>query len=282
MPLVLVALGIGGYFLFIPRSVPLLGRLSSLVVQQPGIAGLRSTPQSSSAVPNADSGSLTALSAAFASSPDKTGSWDIVWTKAGASLSAWQASLLVDEMPSSAGAKTLRGELDSEYVQKDTYLGEHYAETASFSVPGADARGVATIGMTYARPKSKTEAAGTTTAITMQVGRADAVVFVQTPRATRTGATKLAAAEIALLEAREPGFSLVGTQFSLLSSLVWWIVTLAVVAAAVITPKLALRARDRRLAHAAALARSQVQMRGQKVLRRRGSARRATAGRPRR
>jgi hypothetical protein len=281
VPAVVLVLALAGYFLFIPHTVAQDGRLESLLVQRPGIAGLQPAAAYSNAVPIGP-GDPPPLIVAYDASPTKTGSWSIDWTSTGKALSTSEASIVLDQMPTVAAARTLRPQLDAEFVEKSSYTSAGFTEDGTFGLPRGIAKGVTTTGATYRRAKSKNEPAATRALVSFQYGRAVVVLSNQAPGQTQSGATQLAEAELALLRKNEPSFQLGGSQYPLLSSILWWLVALAVVAACLVVPKLAIAARDRRRAHAEAMARSQFQMRGQKVLKRRGSGRRPAPGRTRR
>ncbi len=273
----IVVLAIAGYFVFVPQTVADQQRLDALVVQRSGIAGLPAAPSGSSAGQAA--AGLPALAAAAKSSPASTGTWSTDWIAPGKNAVGAESYLVLDLLPTVKQATTLRGQLVGAYLAKSTYTGQKYAETAAFEVPAAKADRLASSAATYRRVKSKTEPAGTITTVVEQVGRADAIVYVQLGTASRAQATALATSELALLRRVEPGFTLISTNYPWLASLLWWVVAAALALIAWGGPKLVVAARERARAHQEALARAQFQMRGQKVLKRRGGPQRSAAGR---
>jgi hypothetical protein len=277
VPIAILVVALAGYFVVIPKTVADTQRLDSLVVQHSGIPSLVTKPSSSTS--EDPSYGLPALAAAAKAQPTKTGSWSIDWTGRGKLGTNAEAYLVLDVLPTPAQAAALRTQLNGSYVGKATYDNLKFSYVAPVGLPAARAAGVPITGSTYRRLKSKTVSAATITTLTLQVGRADAIVYVQLPGASSAAGSKLAGSEMALLRRSEPSFTLATTTYPLGASLVWWAVALVLAALSWGGPKLVVAARDRRSARAEALARAQFAMRGQKVLKRRSGGQRTAAAR---
>jgi hypothetical protein len=259
-----VVVAVAGYVVFVKSTRVDRASLSTLVIDRTGVSALKSKPVESELVPPQKS-AYAAVKRAAASDPDGTGGDGKEWR--GSTASGAAATQLVELLPSSAQARTVRAEAEAAYADAASLKAAHTTVTAHFTVPAAaDAYGVS-----FATAASSTTSATTGTAIVFQQGRVVAVTYLQssTGRLSRADATTMARAEDALLEREEPSFSLTQTTRPLALSVVYFLVTVLVAGLILLLPGLARRRRARRQARREEQARREYRARGAKSLRRR-------------
>jgi len=260
---VIILAAIGYWFGFQgTRSDP--QRLSALIIEHPGSAGLKVRPVSSRAISPSET-TWRAVQRAAAIQPDQTGGYSRTWESTKSSSDSM--SVLVEVLPTTWDAKLLRKQVLAEYSNAKTLKKEQATVTSRFAVaavPGAQ-------GVAYQVAASSSTSAGKGTVIAFEVGRAVAMAYVE----TSTGALgtldidAVARTEYALLKDREPSFSLAALTRSALASTIYGLVAVGLAVMAYLAPGLVRRRRARQAAKQAALLRREYRARGSKVLRRR-------------
>jgi hypothetical protein len=260
-----VVVGAVGYVVFVKSTRVDRAGLSALVVDRTAVTALRSKPVESEVVAPQKS-AFAAVKKAAATDPDGTGGYGKEWS--GSTASGDAATELVEILPSSAQARSVRAEAEAAYSDASSLKAAHTTVTAHFTVPALPG---GAFGVSFATAKSSTTSATTGTAIVFQQGRVVAVEYLQssTGGLSRTDATTMARAEDALLARNEPSFSLTQTTRPLALSVVYVLVTLLVAALILLIPGLVRRRRARRLARREEQARYEYRARGGKAMRRR-------------
>ncbi|MGA2302986.1 MAG: hypothetical protein ABSH29_02180 [Acidimicrobiales bacterium] len=253
-----------GYVVFVKSTRIDRASLSALVIDRTAVTALKSKPVESEFV-SPQKSAFAAVKKAAASDPGGTGGYGKEWS--GSTASGDAATQLVEILPSSAQARSVRAEAEAEYSDASSLKAAHTAVTAHFSVPTV----AGAFGVSLATAKSSTTSATTGTAIVFQQGRVVAVEYLQssTGGLSRTDATTMARAEDALLERNEPSFSLTRTTRPLALSVVYVLVTLLVAGLTLLVPGLVRRRRARRHARREEQARYEYRARGGKAMRRR-------------
>jgi hypothetical protein len=259
-----VVVAAAGYVVFVKSTRIDRASLSTLVIDKTAVTALKSKPVASEFV-SPQKSAYAAVKRAAASDPDGTGGYGKEWS--GSTASGDAATELVELLPTSAQARSVRAEAEAAYTDASALKAAHTTVTAHFTVPTvADSFGV-----TFATAASSTTSATTGTAIVFGQGRAVAVEYLQssTGGLSRTDATTLARAEDALLEQKEPPFSLTQTTRPLTLSVVYFLVTALVAGLILLVPGLVRRRRARRQERRDEQARREYRARGAKSLRRR-------------
>jgi len=261
--LVMVLAGIGFWTIFQgTRMEP--SRLSDLVLQDSGLAGMQESASRSEVVTSTHS-DWSVVRKAAAAHPDKTGGYARTWE--GAKGGSNSLSVLVESLPTSWNAYLLRRQIMAEYTNANTLKAHGVAITSRFSllqVPGSQ-------GVSY-QESATTSSAIRGSTVVFAVGRLVVLVDVQMPVNSSGGAGDVRSAahsQYALLQAREPGFSMVEATRSPSASLVYGLIAVIVAASTVVLPRLVRRGYSRRQARLVNRASYGRQVRGSKVLRRR-------------
>jgi hypothetical protein len=252
-----------GYVVFVKTTRTDRASLSTLVIDKTGVTALTSKPVESEFV-SPQKSAYSAVKKTAASDPDGTGGYGKEWS--GSTASGDVATQLVELLPTSAQARSVRAEAEAAYADAASLKAAHTTVTAHFTVPtAADAYGVS-----FATAASSTTSATTGTAIVFQQGRVVAVEYLQssTGGLSRTDATTMARAEDALLEGKEPSFSLTQTTRPLALSVLYLLVTALIAGLILVLPGLVRRRRARRQARREEQARREYRARGAKSLRR--------------
>ena len=238
--------------------------LSTLVIDRTGATALKSKPVESELV-SPQKSAYAAVKKAAATDPDATGGYGKEWR--GSTASGAAATQLVELLPSSAQARTVRAEAEAAYTDAASLKAANTTVTGHFTVPAA----ANAYGVSFATAASSTTSATTGTAIVFQQGRVVAVAYLQssTGGLSRTDATTMARAEDALLEREEPSFSLTQTTRPLALSVLYFLVTALVAGLILLLPVLLRRRRARRQARREEQARREYRARGAKSLQRR-------------
>jgi hypothetical protein len=126
-------------------------------------------------------------------------------------------------------------------------------------------------GASFVTAKSSTTSAASGTAIVFQIDRAVAVEYVQssTGGLTRANATTIGNAERALMERREPGFSMVQTTKPFVLSVIYSLMSLVAIGLVLVVPGRMRQRQLRRHARRDEQARHEYRARGGKQMRRR-------------
>jgi hypothetical protein len=262
--LVLVIAAVGYWTLFQgTRQDP--ESLSSLVIERPGLAGLKTTPSSSKVVTPSETG-LSELKEAHKNEPDQTGAYSRTWVGTKNTKNTGSAlSVLVGLLPTASDAQLAQEQVLTDYTNAKTLKAEDVTVTSRFSVATVPhSRGVA-----YRESGSGRSGNGNT--VVFNVGRVVAVVYTETTSTSRSldeAARSVVRQESSLLEDREPGFSMSEATRSLGASLLYGLIALGVAAAVFFLPPFLRRVRARRQSRQAAQVSRGHQGRGSKVLRR--------------
>jgi hypothetical protein len=268
IPLLMVALVIVfsaiGYVMFVQDSHIDQRRLSALVIEQTGVKALKPKPANAQLVPPAKS-QFAAMKKAAQIDPSQTGGFGKEWS--GSSASGDAATQLIELLPSSAQAETVRSEAVANYTDSKSLKAADTTVTSRFTLPTVSG----SVGVTLDTAKSSTTAASTGIVIVYRIGRAVAVEYVQsaTGGLTRADATRMAKAEHALLERKEADFTMVVTSRPFWSSAIYVLATFVVAGMILIIPEWVGRRRIRRQARRDAQARYEYRARGGKNMRRR-------------
>jgi len=260
----IVVVSVVGYVLFVQSSHVDRQRLSSLVIEQTGVKALKPKPVEAENVSPAKS-SFAEMKKAAVTNPSQTGGFGKEWS--GSTASGDVATQLVELLPTSAQAKTVRAEAVAEYTNSKTLKAADTTVTSRFTLPTLSGAS----GVSFVTAKSSTAAASSGTAIVYRIGRAVAVEYVQssTDGLSRADATTIAEAEHALLERGEADFTMVVTSRPFWPSAIYVLATLVVVGLILIVPGWVVRRRIRKQAKREDQARYEYRARGSKALRRR-------------
>lgn len=256
-----VVLAAVGYDRYVVDRRVVRSRLASLVVTQPP-PGYTKKPSSANQVSSATS-PYGAYQSAVKRSPSRTGAYSVSWSNPASSNDS--ATILLSLLPSPAIARTVQGQAESKFLAANSFQGESYVRHGPVPVPIAGGQGAV-----YVAGSAKATTPPVA-AVTFATGRAQVLVLVGqggTPEATGAVAAAFAQDEYRLLQKRLPGFDLVSTTVPVLTSVVYWVVVLALVALIVTIPLGIRRARRARAAAVARAARRQHQVRGSKIARR--------------
>lgn len=256
--LVLLAVAVVGYVLWIPMQRPSRAALARLVVTTP-VHGFKAAP--SVAAPSASSSAISVLKTAAKQTPGETGVYSVDWkgTKAKSS-----ASLVVAVLPTLALAKSAQQEANKEFTAQDALTGDGYGYGGAItdaSVPGA--RGA------YFLP-------GTTPTLKPTGKRADLLVFrlqrviglvsvAGTGAASSVAASAVATAEYDHLSTVGASPRVAKTVFPLVATIVYAGVALVALAVLEASPSAVAAARRRRHAAAEAAVRRDRAARGAKI-----------------
>jgi hypothetical protein len=253
-----------GYVVFVTSTRIDRASLSTLVIDKTGVTALKSKPVESEFV-SPQKSAYAAVKSAGASDPDGTGGYGKEWS--GSTASGDAATQLVELLPTSAQARSVRAEAEAAYTDASALKAAHTTVTAHFTVPTL----AGSFGVSFATAASSTTGATTGTAIVFSQGRAVAVEYLQssTGGLSRADATTMARAEDTLLEKKEPSYSLTQTTRPLTLSVVYFLVSLLIAGLILLVPDLVRRRRTRRQERREEQARREYRARGAKSLRRR-------------
>lgn len=264
VPVAVFVLAAIGYWVVFQGTQPSPDWISTLIVAHPGSAELKAEPASSEVVEPSKS-TWREVKEAAAVQPDQTGGYSRTWDSTKSSSDS--LSVLVEVVPTSSDAEKVHGQVLAEYADAKTLKRDGATVTSRFGVRGVPgAQGVA-----FQVAASSSAGASKGTVVVFDVGRAVAAVYVE----TSTGALKgfdldaVARREHALLERREPAFSLATPTRSALASALYGVAAVLVASLAYLVPGGVRRSRQRRDARHAAALRHEYRSRGSKVLQRR-------------
>jgi hypothetical protein len=261
--IVVVAAGVVAYQLTIPVNQVVRTRLSRLVIAQTGLSGYKKPAASAQAIANASS-PIAAVKAARKKNPNNTGSYAREWTSTASSYDL--ADVLAVWVPTAATAGTTLNQAASSYLGKTSYTTDTYTYQGPLGgsgVPGA--RGA------YYQAKATKTMPATTLAVTIfRQGRVVVVVDTLALKSTqaRNDNVSLARAQAGHLATVLPGFTLVRTTRPPLATALFAAGTVAVAVCSWFIFSLVARIRRRRQLRRAARARYEVQVRGQKIVKR--------------
>jgi hypothetical protein len=259
------------------------GRMGTLVVRDPHLAGIRPKPVAERTLP-ASASTVSVIRTAERRDPAHTGIYEIGWEATGANPASTNVGLLVQLVPDTATARTVLTDVHRQYGASRS--GDTYTQTASFTVAGVGgARGI-----TYAISGSGSTGGGTAQVVSFRVGQVVVLELVQTTTGSfgAPQAAALARREAAHLRAVGTDLSLVVTTHPLGWSIALAAGSVVAAAAAVVLPEWFLdrheRRRRRAERRAEARARAERLARGRRSVRRHRAPawqrRRTGAGRP--
>jgi len=266
-----VVIGALGYAFFGTATTLDASRLSRLVVPSTGFAGFKPHPVIKTVISTEKSPSAV-VKAAGASHPTETGIFQTEW--AGSSKTD-EAGIMVQLLPTESEARSVLGELKSDYSAAKKLSAESLTLVGQFTVPALPgvfaARYVNESSKSASEPKA--EAAESIYIILFRVHRVAAFVVVDVSSSTTTqqDAASLALSEAEQLRRAEPGLSLTETVRPVSRVLYFALGTLAVVAVVAALPRLRRVMTDRRESketRARAREHQHVRARGSKVMRR--------------
>jgi hypothetical protein len=259
----IVVVSVVGYVLFVQSSHIDRKHLSSLVIEHTGVKALKPKPVEAQIVPPAKS-AFAEMKKAAVKDASQTGGFGKEWS--GSTASGDAATQLIELLPTSAQAKTVRSEAVAEYTDSKA-LKADTTVTSRFTLPTVPG----SFGVSFVTAKSSTTTAASGTAIVYRIGRAVAVEYTQssTGGLTRADATTIANAEHALLERSEADFTMVVRARPFWPSVVYALATLVIVGLILIIPGWVSRRRIRQQARRDARARYEYRARGGKAMRRR-------------
>jgi hypothetical protein len=234
-------------------------RLSQLVVEQPGIAGLKPKASGSETVAPSKS-AWSEIKKAAVAEPGQTGGYTRSWQ--GTKGTGSSLSILVEYLPSASDAIRLQQQMVASYTNAKTLKTDDVTVTSHFSVSGiAGSRGIS-----YHQSSSEGTSNGTVTIF--GVGRTVALVYFEAPASQGTIDVRAAArSQFALLEQQESGFSMLEPTRSLTASLLYWLIAVVLAGVAFVVPVVIGRARERANERKAVRSNYGRQARGSKVLR---------------
>lgn len=181
------------------------GRMATLVVRDPHLAGIRPKSVAGRTLP-ASSSTVGVIRAAERRDPAHTGIYEIGWEATGANPASTNVGLLVQLVPDTATARTVLTDVHHQYGASRTVSGDTYTQTATFAVPGvAGARGI-----TYAISGSGATGGGTAQVVSFRAGQ---VVVLELVQSTGSSFGVRQASALARLEASH--LQAVGTDLSL-------------------------------------------------------------------
>ena len=261
--LLLIVLAALGYALFVKQTHYDTSRLSRLVVEHPGVRGLKPKAAQARVVPTASSTYPTVKKLGL-SDPNETGSFGATWQ--GPASTRNGATILADLLPTEADAARARAEAAKLDLGAGSFTSVHFTFESHFAVPGVPG----SEGSAYSVPASATSTQGNAYTIVLRSGRVVASELVEAGSGglTRADAVSIARSEHALLQQVEPGFTMQVTTRSLWPSIVYWAVTLVLVALVLTIPGIVRRSREARGLRRAERARYQYRARGRRTVRR--------------
>lgn len=260
VPGLVVVLAVVGYWTVFQGGRTDQKLLSTLIVENPELAGLKTKPSSAQVVPPKDT-TWSEVQKAAKANPAQTGGYSTTWE--GAKKTDPSLSILVELLPTEPSAQRLQQQILSDYTDAKSLKSQGIIVSSRFAVTAVpDGHGVSYKGS----GSSGTASTGST--VVFRVGRVVAALFTQSPSSSVPNDGNAVRQEYALLQAREPGFSPSVATRSALATSVYFVIAFGVAAAAFVIPGLVRRARARRDAHEAARASRGRQGRGSKVLRR--------------
>jgi hypothetical protein len=237
-------------------------RLSTLVIESPGVAGLEK-PTSSQVVPPTQT-TWSAFKKAAKTDPDQTGGFSKTWQAAKSSTSS--LSVLVAYLPAASNATRLRNQVFADYTNAKNLKADDIAITSRFTLAGVpDSQGVS-----YQESASSSNGAAKGSTVVFSAGRVVAVVYgtSSTDGSSDHDVRSVVREESALLQTRLPGFSMSEWTTSAFASMIYVLIALSVAGAAFVLPGVVQRERARRHTRQAARLSYGRQVRGSKVLRR--------------
>ena len=261
--LVILIAGVG-YWTVFQGSRPDPKLVSSLILEQPGVAGLKATPSSSAVVPATET-TWSVLRSAARSDPEQTGAYSKAWDGAKGSKAA--LSILVAVLPTAAQAQEVQKQVVSDYTNTKDLKSRGIVITDTFdvaTVPGSS-------GFSY-RQSASSASAEKGSSVVFTEGRAVADVIstdTSSNGETNNGTLRsVVQAQHSLLESGEPGATLSVATRSPLASSVYWAIAVFVAAVAFAAPLIVRKERERRRLRQAAQTSRGHRGRGNKVLRR--------------
>lgn len=271
---VVIALAVVCYLLTIPTTHVDNGRLARLVVTSTGLPALKAKP--SGAVVTAANDPFSVARTAARNHPHSTGGYSATWT--GSKSSAVGASLVVEQLPTSALARSAASEAGALYLKKTAFTSESLALKSRFTVPSIPG----SAGAIFAKPASKSTQAVVAEVVVFHFGRAAVLESLLQTVAAKNGAESLAIREERQLVAVEPTLSLAVTTRPVVASSIFGVVTAVLAASVGFGPGAVREARSRRQARRVERERQQYRVRGHKTLRRHASPAPPGFARPRR
>ncbi|MDA8309328.1 MAG: hypothetical protein M0Z46_01725 [Actinomycetota bacterium] len=258
---VIVALAIAGYVVFVPVHRPDPRELASLAIASP-VAGLRAHPKTS--VRSASGVPLAAVKKAAASTPGETGAYVVQWRGAAPVTSG---SVEVIAVPTARLARSVKKEAVAAELSRTSLTSSGYGYGGTTSVPGVPGAEAAY----YLKGTTPTITAATPRA-TVAVFRAGRVVLEVRAESKGDSATTvaraLATAEHRHLDRMRRDLVLAETRFPVVASAVYVLVALGVLAVVLAAPGFVVALERRRHdARTAAERRARV-ARGSKVVKR--------------
>lgn len=253
------------FFVVIPVHSIQRARLSSLVPSQ-APAGFNKKPASSTQVA-ASNNPFPEVKAAAKSAPNSTGSYSIEWTKPSPSNDA--ASLIVSLLPSARDASKVQSQAKSNYLGQQSLKSASYNYVGPVAMPGVPGASSTLFSSSTGNPPL--------VVVAFQRGRTQATAFVGVTGPTasvESTARSVASSAYRHLNKVLPGFTLTKTSWPFVASIVYWLVALAVAAAAVLIPWLRRRIIQRRRLAAETARTRAVGARGSKIARRQAARRR--------
>jgi hypothetical protein len=213
------------------------------------------------------SSDFPAVKSAGKRSPDATGGYSLEWSETGTNDAA---SMNISLLPSASDAAKTQQEAKKQYTSSGSLKAESYSYAGSFAVPS-----VPNASAGFYAPSTLTNPP--LAVVAFQTGRAQVTQFLGVPgakQAIEAEAASFAKSEYAHLNKSLGGFSLVRTEWPLVSSIIYWAVALLLLAGAISVQPLRRRSqRRRRLAEERARVQHKT-VRGSKIARRQASRRR--------
>ncbi|HUZ09171.1 MAG TPA: hypothetical protein VMU76_03290 [Acidimicrobiales bacterium] len=258
-----VVLAALGYALFVKQTRYDTARLSELVIEHPGVKGLKPKAAQAQVVPTASSTYPTVKQLGL-SDANGTGSFAATWQ--GPSSTHDGATVLADLLPTDAAAGKVRTEAAKADLGAGSFSSAKFTLRSHFGVAGVP--GAA--GSAYSVPESSTSTGGDAYTI---VSRFDRVVVSELVESAANGLTQadavsIARSEYSLLQQVEPGFTMQVTTRPFRPSIIYGAVTLALVALVLVLPGIVRRRRAARHLRQAERARYQYRARGRRAVRR--------------
>ena len=269
LAIVVLVLGMAGYFVFIPATVINTSAMARLLPSKGALSSMGGAPAFNGSIPILPN-SLSSVTKAAKDDPGHTGSYSIQWF--GSGQSGTTEDLLLYLLPSASIARQVDTQQQSTQTSASALKAAKYDLTARFKDASVDAVGVAyLIPRTTQNSAGQTVPAGTSRGLTLVVieGRAVARIVLQGPKVTSQEAIAIAKQEHQLLASRLPHFNtMASTHYAPLASLYYGIGLLVALAIALFTPGLVRRNQERQLQREAERARYQYRVRGAKTLKR--------------
>ncbi len=242
-------------------------RLSGLIVKHTTVQGLRGRKAKISVSVPASSSTFAVVKHAAKTDPDHTALYETEWYIT--SSAPPEAGVLVDFLPDAATAHAVLADAVKLLDKPPALQGETGSTPVGFDVPSVP--GVRAV---YSELTAGGQATGYTYTVDFAYGRAvvSELIVSALKTASTTAAVADTRAEYALLQKREPGFSLVTTHLPVVATIVYVIVALVLAAAAYLLPEWLVaeraRRRQRRQVRELERSRSQYKARGRRAVRR--------------